>query len=146
MDDVLLAQKLEGGEELDGEPADELWAEAVVVVADDQLVEVLAQQFEQNADVFPEDDKVLDLDNVRSVVSVLFLHMRQQLDLNKGLLVELGLIPYNLQRQLFLLLMVIHFQHLPITALAHLLQYLVPVRHMIMQLIHILVSTLFKTY
>jgi hypothetical protein len=35
VDDVLLAEELERGEELDGEAADELRAEAVVVVADD---------------------------------------------------------------------------------------------------------------
>lgn len=89
--------------------------------------------------MFAKDDKVLDLDNIGRMISILFFHMGQQLYLNKRLLIELGLIPHNLQRQLLLPLMIKHFHHLPITALAHLLQNLIPISNMIMQLIYILV-------
>jgi hypothetical protein len=96
--------------------------------------------------VFPEDDEVLDLDNVGSVISILFFDMSQQLNLNKCLLVELGLVPYNFECQMFLLLVIKHFKHLPVTALAHFLQYLIPVSYMVVQFIHVLVSKLFTVY
>lgn len=96
--------------------------------------------------MFPEDDEVFDLDDVGSVIGVLFLDMSQQLDLNKCLLVELGLIPDDFECQMFLLLMIKHFKHLPVTALAHFLQYLIPVSYMVVQFIHVLVSTLFIVY
>jgi len=43
VDDSLLLEELQTDKDLDGEPSDELLAEAVVVVADYQLVEVVAQ-------------------------------------------------------------------------------------------------------
>ena len=60
---------------MDRESADELGAEAVVVVADYQFIEVLAQKLKYYTDMLAKNDKVLDLDNIRCMIDILFLHM-----------------------------------------------------------------------
>jgi hypothetical protein len=127
---------------LDSKASDELRTEAVVVVPDDEFVKVFTEQIEHNTDMLSKDDEILNLDNVGRMFSIFLLDVCQQLYLNKRLLIELGLVLDNLQRQILLLLMVIHFNHLPITPLPHLLEDLIPICNMVLQLIHILIPTM----
>ncbi len=53
---------------MDGESTDELWTEAVVVVADDKFIQVLAEEFKDYAYMFTKNDKVLDFDDIRGMI------------------------------------------------------------------------------
>ena len=121
MNDVLLFQKLQCCKNLYGKSSYQLWTKSIIIVPDDEFVQVFAQNFKDYTNMFSEDDKILDLDNVRGVVGIFFLQMSQQLNLDKCLLVEFGFIAYNFERQMLLFLMIINFEYLTITTLTHFL-------------------------
>jgi hypothetical protein len=86
VDDAMGPEKLQADKDLDGKATDQLFGEAAVVVADDEFVEVVAQEFENYADVLSEDYEIFYLYHVRLVVFVAFLYVTQDLDLDEGLL------------------------------------------------------------
>ena len=72
MDNLSIFQKLKTYEYLNGESTNQLLAQPIVVVTNDQLVEIIAKKLENNADMLPKYDKIFDFDHVRLLLIVLF--------------------------------------------------------------------------
>jgi hypothetical protein len=92
--------------------------------------------------MLPEDNKILDSNHIRGVVSIRFLDVSQKLNFDKCLLIKLGLVSDDFQGHMLLLLMVECLDHFSVRSLAHLLQYLISVGHMVIEHIHVLISVL----
>ena len=131
MDDAVLFEELQGDQDLDGESSDQLLAKAVIVVADDQLIQIIAEKLKDNADVLPKNYEIFDPDNIGLSVVISLLDMRQDLDFDEGLLGKLRLTFDHLQCYLLLVPMVEYFQHLTIGTLTDQRQNLVAVGDMI---------------
>ena len=52
------------------ESADKFFTEPIVVISNDQFVEIIAEKLEDDADMFSEDYKVFDFDDVGLLVIV----------------------------------------------------------------------------
>ena len=72
MYNLSIFQKLKTYEYLNGESTNQLLAQPIVVVTNDQLVEIIAKKLENNADMLPKYDKIFDFDHVRLLLIVLF--------------------------------------------------------------------------
>ena len=72
MDNLSIFQKLKTYEYLNGESTNQLLAQPIVVVTNDQLVEIIAKKLENNADMLPKYDEIFDFDHVRLLLIVLF--------------------------------------------------------------------------
>ena len=72
MDNLSIFQKLKTYEYLNGESTNQLLAQPIEVVTNDQLVEIIAKKLENNADMLPKYDKIFDFDHVRLLLIVLF--------------------------------------------------------------------------
>lgn len=72
MDNLSIFQKLKTYEYLNGESTNQLLAQPIVVVSNDQLVEIIAKKLENNADMLPKYDEIFDFDHVRLLLIVLF--------------------------------------------------------------------------
>ena len=75
MDNLSIFQKLKTYEYLNGKSTNQLLAQPIVVVANDQLVEIIAKKLENNADMLPKYDKIFDFDHVRLLLIVLFFNV-----------------------------------------------------------------------
>ena len=75
MDNLSIFQKLKTYEYLNGESTNQLLAQPIVVVTNDQLVEIIAKKLENNADMLPKYDKIFDFDHVRLLLIVLFFNV-----------------------------------------------------------------------
>jgi len=71
---------------LNGEPTNELFAKAIVVVANYQLVKVVAKKLENNAHMFPENHEIFDSDHIRLLIIVFLLNVTQDSDFSESLL------------------------------------------------------------
>ena len=114
VDYVLLAKELQTHKDLDGEPSDELLIESVVIVPDNQLVKVIAEELEYYADVLPKNNKIFYPYDILLLLLVDFFDMAQDLYLHKGLLGELGFVFDDLQSHFFLLFVVESFEDLSV--------------------------------
>ena len=146
MDDFPLFEKLERDENLNSESSNELHIEPVVAVALDELVEVVAEQLEDDAHVAAKSKEVPDLDDVGSVFGVVLADCQQNLNFDLRLVVVTFLILDNLQCQHFLLLVIEHLEHLAIGALAQVLHQFISVGDMIVQHIFVLSITVVVYY
>ena len=126
MDDAELLQELESAHDLYGEAPDESLLEARVVVHLDELVQIEAVEVEGHAQVVPEDEVVLDLDEALPLLRVVLLQQQQQFGLDCRLVVVLLLVLDELHRHQLLQLVVEALQHLAEGALANHLNYLEP--------------------
>ena len=72
MDNLSIFQKLKTYEYLNGESTNQLLAQPIVVVTNDQLVEIIAKKLENNADMLPKYDEIFDFDHVRLLLIVVF--------------------------------------------------------------------------
>lgn len=81
--------------------------------------------------------EVLDLDDVRNVLGVVFADGKQNFDFDLRLVVIALLVFDDLERQHFLLLVVEYLENLSVRTLSQVLDQLVPVSNVIIQ--HILV-------
>ena len=106
MNNPLPAEELQTHKDLNGKPPDQLLVESIVIVPDDQLVEVIAKQFKDYADVLPENNEVFDPHNILLLLLVCLLNVTEDLYLHEGLLRELGLVFDDLESHLLLVLVV----------------------------------------
>ena len=86
MDHVLVAEELEGLEDLNRESSYQRQGDALEVVVLDELVEVDREELEGDDQVVAEHAVVLDLDYVVLVVGVLLLQVLQDAQLNARLM------------------------------------------------------------
>lgn len=86
MNDFIAAKKFKAYEDLDCESAYELFVQAVVIVPDYQLIQVVTQELEDYADVFSKNYKIFYPYYIRLLLLIDFFDMAQDFYLNKGLL------------------------------------------------------------
>lgn len=96
--------------------------------------------------MFPKYYEISNFYDVGSPLRIFLLDMSQDLDLHKCLLTEFLPVLYHLQSQLFLFLVVIDFEHLPIGTLPDKPQNLEPVGDVVMQDEIVLFSALIYRY
>lgn len=118
MDDPIAFEELKTHEDLNGKPADEFFVQSIVVVSDDELVQVVAEKFENDADMLPEYDEVFYPDHVRLLVIIQLLDVTEDFDLDEGLLGKFWVGLDHLQSHLFFVLMVIGLQDLAVGSLS----------------------------
>ena len=94
--------------------------------------------------MLPKNDKILDFDDIRILLCIVLLNMRQYLNFDKGLLIKLRFIGNEFDGRELLLLMIKNLDNLTITSLPHLVQNLIPKCNMIINLINILLSKIIK--
>ena len=99
---------------MDGESANQFLGQTVVIVADDEFVQVIAEELEDDADVFAEDDKIFDLDYVGLVFFISFFDETEDFDLNKSLFGELGVAFDHLQGYFFMALVIQYLQNIAV--------------------------------
>lgn len=107
-------QELQTDEHLDGEPTDELFIEAIVVVADDQFVEIAAEKFKEYANMLTKNDEIFNSYDIGLLLFILLLDMTQYLDLDEGLLAEFGVVFDNLESRFQFGFMVQDFEYLSV--------------------------------
>eukprot|EP00420_Gonyaulax_spinifera_P006924 CAMPEP_0197932982 /NCGR_PEP_ID=MMETSP1439-20131203/109423_1 /TAXON_ID=66791 /ORGANISM="Gonyaulax spinifera, Strain CCMP409" /LENGTH=139 /DNA_ID=CAMNT_0043555791 /DNA_START=214 /DNA_END=634 /DNA_ORIENTATION=+ len=97
VDDVLLPQEPQSGEELDCKAADEPKRHTLEVVVLDELVEVDAQELKRDAEVVPEVEVVQHVHDIRGALDIPLTQVLKDLHLNKGLVVESLLVAHHLE-------------------------------------------------
>lgn len=111
--------------------AHELQTEALEVVLLDELVQIDAEQFEGDAHVAAEGERVEHVDDVHGVVLVLLAQLTQYTYLLVRLTVEALLVTHHLERHVLVRLMIVGLDHLAERALADHAQHLVAIRHVV---------------
>lgn len=118
VDDAVPVQGLQALQDGVCKLADQWQAEALELVALDQLVQVHAEQLEGHADVVAEGEVLQHVHYVHGAIAVLLAQVLQNADLLLRLPVEALLVAHHLQRQVLLQLVVVHLGHLAETAFA----------------------------
>lgn len=111
VNDVELVEEVERLQDLDGESADQVQRKTGKVGLLDELVQVFAEDFELEASVPSEDERALETDYIVTQFWVMQYRSLQYFNLYFGLHCELLLIFDNLQRNGFLLLVIISLIH-----------------------------------
>lgn len=111
VNDVELVEEVERLQDLDGESADQVQRKTGKVGLLDELVQVFAEDFELEASVPSEDERALETDDIVTQFWVMQYRSLQYFNLYFGLHCELLLIFDNLQRNGFLLLVIISLIH-----------------------------------
>jgi hypothetical protein len=134
VDDSELLEESEGGEQLDGESPDVVHIQGSEVVGLQQLVEVGGEYFSDDADVLPEDNEVLDPEQVLAILDVLLLDLHEDIDFVERQLHVLPARPHYLHRHCLPRFMVERLHHLPEGSSAQTLQQFVPIPHLLVLL------------
>ena len=77
-----------------------------------EIVEIYREQLKGNANMLPEHEVVLHLHNVMLIILIVFLQVLQNLDFNPSLVMELLLVPHDLDSDVFVVLVIEAFQAL----------------------------------
>lgn len=133
----VLVQCVEALEQAVRELAHELQREPLEFVLLYQLVQVDRQQFESDACVVPESERVEHVDDIHRVVLVLLAEVFQDADLLLRLTVEPLLVADHLERDVLALLVVVRFYHLPETTLTDNFEHLVSVRYVVVRYVDV---------
>lgn len=75
MDYAQLFEKSKREKYLDGKGSDVLRIQRLEVVAFQKLIQVYSEKFSNNANVFPEYDKIFDSQYVLAIFNILFLYL-----------------------------------------------------------------------
>mmetsp|Transcript_31626 Transcript_31626/g.70926 ORF Transcript_31626/g.70926 Transcript_31626/m.70926 type:complete len:365 (+) Transcript_31626:913-2007(+) len=133
MDDALLAEEPQGGQELDRETTDEPKRYALEVIVLDEVVEVDRQQLECNAEVIPEIEVITHMHDVAGVFAVLLTQMLEDFYFNKGLVMEPLLVTNHLQCDLLPSLEIVNTHNLSKGPLPERIHHLVAVKNVVVQ-------------
>lgn len=131
VNDSVSVEGLQAQENGMGKLSHQSQAKALELVLLDELVQVDAEQFKRETDVVSEGEVVQQVDYVVRVLSILFFQVFQNSNLLVGLPVKSPLVANNLQCDMLLCFVVVSLQDLPKASLSQNLQYLIPVRHMV---------------
>ena len=96
MNDAQVLEETQSRQELDGEAADQAVLEALVVIHLDEFVEVDGVQVEHNAEMVAPDEVILKFDDALYLVRIVLLKKKEQLGLDRCLIVVLLLILHHL--------------------------------------------------
>ncbi len=143
---LVLLEKAKARQYLDGKSTDQLNIKAVVIVADNKLVQVLRKHLEDDAYMFPEDNEIFDPHNMRNPLRIILLDICQYFDLNKRLLSEFLFILYHFQSHLLFSFVIVNLENLSIRAFSNFRKNLITVSNVIVHNIRIFITELFKNY
>jgi len=138
---LVLVERIQAEQQRVRELAHELQTEALEVVLLDELVQIDAEQFEGDAHVAAEGERVEHVDDVHGVVLVLLAQLTQDAYLLVRLTVEALLVAHHLERHVLVRLMIVGLDHLAERALTDHAQHLVAIRHVVVR--HMNVRALF---
>jgi len=131
MDDVEVLHVPEGGQQLDGEPADEAVLKALVVIHLNEFIQIDGVEVKHNAQMVSPHEVVLKLNNALNVFWVVLLEQQQQFGFHGRLVVVFLLILNKLDGNLVAVFVIYTFDDLPEGALANQLNVLEAVRYLI---------------
>lgn len=132
MDDIVLPQKHEGIEDLDGEGTNMRHFDRLELIKLHQLVKTDAEQLSYDANMFTKNNEIPNANDVFLVVDILLFGSHQDVDLVQGQLHVLFFRFYYLYGHCLFVLVVEGFHHLPECATTQTLQKLIPITHLLM--------------
>lgn len=112
MDDPVSVQRLQTLQDGVRKLPDQRQAEALKLVALDELIQVHAEQLKGHADVVAEGKVLQHVHHVHGAVAVLLAQVLQDADLLLRLPVEALLVAHHFESQVLLQLVVVDFSHL----------------------------------
>ena len=112
VDDSVPAQGFQALQDRVCKLSDQWQAEALELVAFDQLIQVHAQQLKGHADVVAEGEVFKHVHDIHGAVTILLAQVLQDADLLLRLPVEALLVAHHFQSQVLLQFMVVYLRHL----------------------------------
>ena len=133
MHNIILAQKVQGYQNLDGESFDQVEGKTLEVVHLDEFVQIDREHLECDHEVLAEDELVNAANDVFLIFFILVVQVLDQLGLDQALLVETLLVFEYLKADVGFHLMVEALEDDAEAALAKLLDDLIPVVEMLIE-------------
>mmetsp|Transcript_55745 Transcript_55745/g.180990 ORF Transcript_55745/g.180990 Transcript_55745/m.180990 type:complete len:282 (-) Transcript_55745:420-1265(-) len=133
MYDVLLLQKSQGRQQLDGKSPDETQRNPLEVVVLNELVEIYAEQLEGDAQVVPEIEVVHHVHHIRGALDVALAQVLEDLHLDQRLVVKSFLVPDDLASHLSIRFVVESSDHLAKGSFTERAHDLVPIENVVVQ-------------
>mmetsp|Transcript_48637 Transcript_48637/g.125284 ORF Transcript_48637/g.125284 Transcript_48637/m.125284 type:complete len:217 (+) Transcript_48637:637-1287(+) len=133
MDDVLLLQKSQGRQQLDGKSPDETQRNPLEIVVFNELVEIYAEQLEGDAQVVPEIEVVHHVHHIRGALDVALAQVLEDLHLDQRLVVKSFLVPDDLASHLSIRFVVESSDHLAKGSFTERAHDLVPIENVVVQ-------------